>query len=178
MCCSTIRREQEHSQPLPRLQQNGAMVWIWGAQRELQRSRLRPWHGATPAVQAASEAALPPEFPAIATFAMPAYAAVPAQAEAEAKASDDQQGHEAKGDEGSNHCRGPARVAPFRSGKGSSGVMASGCLRQLGENARSMLEGVMVLADEAIREIGVQSGLHGGKARRPRRSDSLGPVPA
>lgn len=79
---------------------------------------LRPRHGATPAVQAASEAALTPESPAIATFALPAYAAVPAQAEAEAEAGDDQQGHEAKGDEGSNHCRDPVRVALFRSGKG------------------------------------------------------------
>lgn len=41
-----------------------------------------------------------------------------------------------------------------------------------------MLKGVMALADEAIREIGVQSGSHGGKARRPRRSHSLRRMPA
>ena len=56
--------------------------------------------------------------------------------------------------------------------------MASDRFRQLGENARAMLKGVMALADEAIREIGVQSGSHGGKARRRRRSGSLRPVPA
>lgn len=49
---------------------------------------------------------------------MPAYAAVPAQGEAEAEAGGDQQGHEAEGDEGSHHCRGAVGLALFRSGKG------------------------------------------------------------